>query len=151
MSKNYIEEIFQMFHYFHHQSLKLVQSEQQSNDVLDQLGLGSRQGAILKILLGNDGITQRELTKRLQITSSSMGELLGKLEKGAYVERCANAADKRTADVHLTEKGRAAGEQYKASGSAMDQEWAAVLTDEEQAQLVMLLGKLKTGFDNKIN
>lgn len=151
MRKNYIEEIFQMFHYFHHQSLKLVQSEQQSNDVLEQLGLGSRQGAILKILLSSDGITQRELTKRLQITSSSMGELLGKLEKSAYLERRANATDKRTFDVYLTKKGRSAGEQYKASGNTVGREWAAILTDEEQAQLVMLLGKLKTGFDNKIN
>jgi DNA-binding MarR family transcriptional regulator len=111
-----------------------------------------KQGVILKILLRHnaDSITQRELTQRLQITSSSCGELIAKLAQSGYVERRVNAADKRTFDVSLTESGRILGEQYRDKSRDALEEWGENLTQDEKVQLFALLTKLSDGLDTQI-
>ena len=114
--------------------------------------IGLKQGIVLKILLKHsaDSITQRELTERLQITSSSCGELIAKLAQSGYVERRANAADKRTFDVSLTERGRVLGEQFRETSRDVLEEWGENLTQDEKAQLFTLLTKLSDGLDVQI-
>ena len=65
------------------------------------------QGKILRVLRERPGAGQNRLAELLGIRQQSLGELLGKLEKGGYITR-APAADRRTMIVCLTDKGLAA-------------------------------------------
>jgi DNA-binding MarR family transcriptional regulator len=103
------------------------------------------------MLLRNDGITQREMTHKLQITSSSCGELIAKLEQSGYVERRSNAADKRTFNVFLTDSGCELSERYRDKSAELLEEWGENLTQEEKAQLFGLLTKLSAGLDAQIS
>jgi DNA-binding MarR family transcriptional regulator len=146
--ENYVEKIYVLVHRCHEQCLKLIHANPDGK--IGASGIGLRQGIVLKILLERDGITQRALTQLLQITSSSCGELIAKLEQGGYVRRSENADDKRTFDVFLTESGRALGEKYRDESRDMLEEWGENLTAAEKEQLFKLLTKLSAGLDRQI-
>lgn len=109
-----------------------------------------KQGIVLKILLERSGITQRELTQLLQITSSSCGELIVKLEQGGYLKRRTSSIDKRTFDVFITESGKKLGRQYRDESREMLESWGENLTKAEKEQLFSLLSKLSAGLNAQI-
>jgi DNA-binding MarR family transcriptional regulator len=63
------------------------------------------QGRVLVALKLKQSMTQKELCRVLDIRNQSLGELLGKLEKGGYVTRAPAEADKRTVVVTITPAG----------------------------------------------
>lgn len=142
--ENYAEKIYILIHHCHEQCLKLMHLSDQST------GLSTRQGLILKLLLQQDGMTQKELTQRLQITSSSCGELISKLAHSNYLTRQANPNDKRTYRIYLTENGKKLGEYYQAKSMVELEMWAADLTQQEKTQLFQLLTKLSRGLKHHI-
>lgn len=143
------EKIYVLVHRCHEQCLRLMHANTKLDREQSEIGISTRQGIMLKMLLHEDGVTQKELTERLEITSSSCGELLTKLEQGNYLERRANPNDKRTYTVHLTQSGRSLGEYYKQKSIVELEEWSADLTGEEKAQLYLLLGKLSKGLEER--
>ncbi|MDL2229065.1 MarR family transcriptional regulator [Treponema sp. OttesenSCG-928-L16] len=146
----YAEKIYVLVHRCHEQCLKLMHSNRSFDREQSEIGISTRQGIILKLLLHEDGLTQKEITKRLEITSSSCGELLTKLEQGQYLERRASPADKRTYTVHLTKSGRRLGEYYRQKSIVELEHWASNLTIPEKKELYRLLGKLSEGLDEQI-
>lgn len=144
----YIEKICVLVHRCHEQLLKLTHTPK-PGDEWSGMGVSLQQGIILKLLLEVDGMTQKELTEKLQITSSSCGALIIKLEQGGYLERRTNPNDKRTFDVCLTDSGRALGEKYKEKSVVAMEKWMPNLTEQEREQLYTLLGKLHEGLEAK--
>jgi DNA-binding MarR family transcriptional regulator len=66
------------------------------------------QTMILHILDENDGLSQKELAKRMHIRQPSLTELLRKLSLGGYVALRQNSSDKRVTNVFSTNKGKKA-------------------------------------------
>jgi DNA-binding MarR family transcriptional regulator len=145
---NYVEQIYVLVHRCHEQCIKLIHANPDGK--IGTSGIGLKQGIILKILLERDGMTQRELTQNLQITSSSCGELIAKLEAAGYVERRANKTDRRTFDVFITDSGRKLGRQYRDESREMLESWGDNLTGAEKEQLFGLLTKLSEGLETQI-
>ena len=100
------------------------------------------QGRILRILSETGMMTQRELTERLGIQPGSASEVIGKLEKAGLIARTASEADRRTADISLTEAGKAQAEEQMAHRKERSREMFSALTDEEKKTLLALLEKL---------
>lgn len=146
----YAEKIYVLVHRCHEQCLKLMRTSQ-PDSTFREIGLSTRQGIILKFLLAEDGLTQKEVTERLGITSSSCGELIVKLEQGGYLKRRPNPADKRTYTMHLTESGRGLAEYYQEKCVIELEDWASDLTQQEKEQLFQLLAKLSQGLEDQIS
>lgn len=105
------------------------------------------QKRILHILSKEGSITQRELTERLDIQPGSASEIIKKLENAGYILRTANEADRRTADISLTEAGKA---QVLENGNERNcGALFSALSDDEATQLLNLLEKLSTDWDNR--
>lgn len=146
------EEILQHIHYCTNLIQRLVNHEHQHpNAHFQELGIGGRQGLLLHVLIKNDGITQKELTERLRIRSSSIGELLVKLEKSGYLERCSNEIDKRTSNVYLTAQGRIVAENYNLIRAEAVENWCSGLTDDDKSQLINLLTKLSLSMETRLS
>lgn len=64
------------------------------------------QGRILETLKTNDNISTKDLACLLNISTSSLNELLIKLEKSEYITREISDLDKRVTIIKLTQKGR---------------------------------------------
>lgn len=104
-------------------------------------GKGS-QRRILIVLSQTGTITQRELTQRLGIQPGSASEVIAKLENAGLVERISSEADRRTANISLTEEGTRQAEEAVERRRQRHREMFSVLSDEEKLQLIDLLDKI---------
>ena len=74
--------------------------------LLDELGLHRGQAFVLRALWDQDGITQSELTERLNRSPSTTTKTVQWLEKAGFVRRGADDSDERVSRVRLTDAGR---------------------------------------------
>lgn len=104
-------------------------------------GRGS-QRQVLIVLSETGTITQRELTQRLRIQPGSASEVIAKLESMGLVERALSEADRRTADISLTDAGRRRAEEALEQRQRRHEEMFSALTAGEKEQLLSLLEKV---------
>jgi DNA-binding MarR family transcriptional regulator len=64
------------------------------------------QAMCLQVLVAHDGITQRDLADRLQLSRPTITNMLQRMEQGGLVERRVDADDQRLTRVHVTATGR---------------------------------------------
>lgn len=99
------------------------------------------QQRVLALLAERAPISQRDLLEELDVRSSSLSELLAKLERGGLIERERDEADRRNFIVKLSEAGLAAAQKSGEGEPGADSIFSA-LTEEEREQLGSLLRKL---------
>lgn len=104
---------------------------------------------ILVILKEAGGMTQRALTEQLGIQPGSASEVLAKLENAGLITRTPNEADRRTADLALTEAGKAAVEQAAGERQKRHAEMFAGLSEEEKQTLLALLEKVRADWQER--
>lgn len=100
------------------------------------------QGRILKILLTEGEMTQKELQERLGIQSGSMSEIVLKLEGNGLVYRTRDESDKRKIKLRITEEGKQFFEEKHKTKIEQEKKLFSALTKEEQETLKILLTKL---------
>lgn len=101
---------------------------------------GRGQGRILKMLSGQEEVTQKELQETLGIQAGSVSEIISKLEARGLVARERDDADKRRVLLRITEEGKKRAETDFDEGKTED--LYGVLSAEEQETLKGLLGRL---------
>jgi len=111
-------------------------------------GRGS-QKRVLIVLSETGAITQRELTHRLGIQPGSASEVIAKLEQAGLVVRSLSEADRRTADISLTEEGERQARTALEQRRQRHKEMFSSLTDEEKAQLLSLLEKVNCDWESR--
>lgn len=111
-------------------------------------GKGS-QKRILIILYESGDMTQRELTERIGIKPGSASEVIGKLENAGLIERRASREDRRTADIKLTEEGRAQAKEAFEQRKVRHEEMFGCLSEEEKNTLLALLEKLRDDWNER--
>lgn len=73
-------------------------------------GITSEQWSVLHWLTIKDNITQRELSKRTEKDPTNITRILDQLERKGWIERKANATDRRSYLIYVTPSGRALSE-----------------------------------------
>ncbi len=76
------------------------------NDRLRNYGFGSGQYLFLIAIHKAEGISQKDLTKRLNVDKATTAKALHKLEELEYIKRTKDLDDKRFYCIHLTQKGK---------------------------------------------
>ncbi|WP_143462975.1 MarR family winged helix-turn-helix transcriptional regulator [Levilactobacillus enshiensis] len=105
------------------------------------------QGKILLTLAQADGLSQKELATRLNLTAQSTAEFVNKLVKKQLVTKEKSTTDRRKTIIHLTDLGRATAE----TETAKVPEFLNTLTDTELDQLTTILTKINTSLYDEIN
>lgn len=111
------------------------------------------QGALLRVLLENDGITQRDLCAALGMNRATLKDIVRKAERNGYVT-IETQDTKKTYSVKLTDEGRKVAEKHEAAQDKASESILSALTDEERAQLDAINEKLivslkEAGIDGK--
>lgn len=106
------------------------------------------QGALMNVLLANDGATQRELVKILGWDRSVLKDTVKKAERNGYVT-IGDHEDKHTYTVSLTEEGKKIAEKRVAANDKTAEEILECLSAEEVAQLNAITEKLILGIKDK--
>jgi DNA-binding MarR family transcriptional regulator len=71
-----------------------------------RFGLTADQFVLLTVLAEGDGVTQKEIARRIDSDPNSTSEMLGRLERQGLVVRERHATDGRARIVRLTDQGR---------------------------------------------
>lgn len=107
------------------------------------------QKRILIILSEAENITQRALTERLGIQPGSVSEIIAKLENAGLILRTQNADDRRTADIQLTDAGRALAAEAAEYHHKRHEEMFTCLSEEEKQAMLALLEKVHTDWESR--
>lgn len=107
-------------------------------------GLGGKQH-VLKTLLLQGEMTQRELLELLHTSSASLSEVLKKLEREGLIVRGKSESDRRQLEVSLTDAGRIAAAEMVREEREFERRSFDFLTQEEKADL---LDRLDVIFDH---
>lgn len=104
-------------------------------------------GWILRYLYDNrdNSIYQRDIERAFSITRSTVTNILQLMEKKGYIRRESVPDDARLKRLVLTDEGVAAHKKIRRSFQQLNTQVEGLLTKEENAELLRLLGKIQTG------
>lgn len=97
----------------------------------------------MHILYTQGEMTQRELADQLHVRSTSLSELLLKLENKGYIKRIALKLDKRTFLVTLTDAGYRQAQVHNQERNKLYAEILCPLSEVEKEQFGNILDKIK--------
>lgn len=69
-------------------------------------GTHPAQAGCLRMLIEQDGITQRDLAENMHVSRPTITTMLQKMEKSGLIERRADERDQRLTRIYLTDSGR---------------------------------------------
>ena len=101
--------------------------------------------ALLELWEG-DGLTQKELTARLDIEQATMANTLARMERDGLVTRRKDHTDGRAQRIYLTEKARAARRPALAAAEEVNRIALAGLSAEAQQQFIETMQDIVAGF-----
>ena len=106
------------------------------------LGLAPAQFMTLLELWARDGLTQADLTARLDVEQATMANTLKRMERDGLIRRTAHPDDRRAQLIWLTDKARKLEAPAKKAADAVNQAALADLPKAQRAAVVRLMGRM---------
>jgi DNA-binding MarR family transcriptional regulator len=106
------------------------------------LGVSSGQWPFLRVLWSEEGMTQRELSRRVAMQEPTTVTALNSLEKAGLVRREPSTEDRRKVHVFLTPRGRQLREEMMACVAEVNEIAARGVGAEDMATLRRVLGRV---------
>ena len=103
---------------------------------------------ILRGAAQDQGLTQRELAQRLEVSPAAVTTSLKSLEKRGYIHREPEPGDARRNRVRLTDEGRQAVETCTACFQRVNDRLVRGLSEEEKEQIRCLFRKMLDNLRN---
>ena len=117
---------------------------------LAEVGLYRGQPPILMLLYKNDGMSQKEMARTLNLSPATMTVTLKRMEKAGLVLREMDEHDQRILRVHLSGKGREMCETGESRIGVVTAELLEGFTLEEQQQLNEYLGRIARNMERVV-
>lgn len=111
-------------------------------EVLKEQGVAPGQFAPLVMLFEQDGLTQAELCRRINVEQPTMANTLERMERDGLIKRKADTEDKRRALVHLTPRARDMREAVMENARAVAGRAVQRLSPADQDDMFRLLGRM---------
>lgn len=107
------------------------------------LGLSLSMWFALRALWEEDGLSQVELSRRMEVAPAAIVGVINALEKSGHVERRRNKADKRSFRIFLTASGKALRKEATARALQVDAKALRGVTVEQIQMVLQVLTKLR--------
>lgn len=117
------------------------------HDELRPLSLTPLQATVLRALGKEDGLDQVSLASRAVVDSSTIKDVVHRLEQNKAVKRKQSSVDKRMKIVELTETGRKLLNDSVPLANIAADKLLAPLTERERQQLLKIIAKIVTAHD----
>ncbi len=125
----------------------LAEVTRQLRASLDQrmldLGLTGSMWRVLVYLQREDGRSQADLAKELEVSRASLGQMIDRLERSGHVRRRAHPDDRRIWRVFLTEKSREVMPSVGEKAQALHQQTFGRLAEDEHRAFIATLMTLR--------
>ena len=106
------------------------------------LGLAPAQFMTLLELWEEDGLTQKDLVRRLDVEQATIANTLKRMERDGLVTRQANPDDRRAQLVRLTPQAKALRDEATKAAAAVNEEALAGLSGEERRDFVSMMTRV---------
>ena len=110
---------------------------------LEKIGVHPGQIRVLEILKAENGISQRELVRRLYVKPSTVTVMIQRMNKAGLVERKTDQTDQRVMRIYLTEQGRKAYKEVCEVSAQLEAQLIYGFTEEEQQRLRSYFNRLR--------
>lgn len=111
-------------------------------DALKEFGVAPGQFAPLVMLFEEDGLTQAELCRRINVEQPTMANTLERMERDGLVRRKADSEDRRRAHVFLTPRAKEMQVQVMEAARAVSNRTVSRLSAGEQDDMFRLVGRM---------
>ena len=101
------------------------------------------------MLYEQDGLTQAELSKRIQVEQPTMANTLNRMERDGLIRRQIDPLDKRRAIVHLTPRAKSFKNDLMDKARQVPGKALAKLSASDQDTLFRLLGQMLENLENQ--
>ncbi len=118
--------------------------------MLEEQGITFSQFKVLLSLWEKDSKTQNEILEDLLCKPSTLSGLINILEKKELVKRTVDIYDARIRRIGLTEKGKSLEHVSIGIIDKLESELSKDLTSAEKANVIDILSRVKTGFEEKL-
>jgi DNA-binding MarR family transcriptional regulator len=108
-----------------------------------RIGLTRAQWQVLNLLHRRPGASQTELAEMLEVERATAGRMVDRLQRKNWVERRADAADRRINRLYLTEEAAAIQAEMRRIGEDLLEDALAPLADDEREALVDMMERVK--------
>jgi MarR family transcriptional regulator, organic hydroperoxide resistance regulator len=108
------------------------------------------QAVCLRVLAGDDGITQRDLAAALHIARPTASKMLAAMERAGLIARRPDEADQRLTRVYLTASGRDLEAELRGVAHAYIDETIGALPENDRRELARLLEDLGASISRAI-
>ncbi len=109
---------------------------------LKDFGVAPGQFAPLVMLFEQDGLTQAELCRRINVEQPTMANTLQRMERDGLIKRKADTADKRRMLVHLTPRAREMQAKVMESARAVSNQTVKGLAASDQDDMFRLVARM---------
>lgn len=111
-------------------------------EALKEYGVAPGQFAPLVMLFEEDGLTQAELCRRINVEQPTMANTLERMERDGLVKRKADTNDRRRAHVFLTARAKDIQAQVMEAARAVSNRAVAKLSAGEQDDMFRLVARM---------
>lgn len=119
-----------------------------SHSNLEKEGLYPGQPPLLFALYKEDGLSQKDIAKKLNLKPATITVMIKRLEKSGFIKKVCDENDQRVSRIHLTDQGRNSCEALRAIVNSIDNVCLHDFTLEEINTLRDLLNKVKTNLED---
>ena len=109
------------------------------NERLAEYGLTTTQWGVLACLWREDGLSQRDLSRRTGVDPATLTEMLKRMEARGLVRRVRDPDNNRLQRVYIAERDATLRDTLTADATAVNRLATAGFSDDERAQLLRLL------------
>lgn len=120
---------------------------QRSMYLLSDMDVHPSKAGMLWAIRHNEGLSQKDLANRMEITPPSITAMIKKLEAEHLIERRQDENDQRIARIWITEEGRKIADVMDIVLNQLEQESFEHISDEE----IMLLRRLLLQIKNNLS
>jgi len=106
------------------------------------LGLAPAQFMTLLELWEEDGLTQKDLVRRLDIEQATMANTLKRMERDGLIHRQENPTDRRAQLIRLTDKARSLQDDATAAANEVNGIALSGLSAEERRELIRMMARV---------
>lgn len=117
--------------------------DSKTSETFRSLGLTPTQFSVLDVLYAKGEMTIGQLVDNILATSGNMTLVLNNMEKNGWIKRQKSSCDGRAFTISLTDKGIELIEKALPAHIERVEEVFAVLSEDEQEQLITLLKKFR--------
>lgn len=111
-------------------------------EALKEFGVAPGQFAPLVMLFEEDGLTQAELCRRINVEQPTMANTLERMERDGLIRRKADSDDRRRAHVFLTARAKEIQAQVMEAARAVSNRTVAHLSAGEQDDMFRLVARM---------